>query len=88
MIIENMTTSAGNKAANQFLVCDDDDTVYFKSYESIIAKITIYGEVTVDPVYWDYSVTTGRYRNEFLGEGIADTRAKIASGEYELANLN
>ena len=88
MRIENMKTSGGNKAANQFLIYGNDGTVYFKSYEAIIAKVTIDGKVTLDSVYWDWSATTGRYRNDFLGEGIADTRAKIASGEYELANLN
>ena len=88
MRTENMTTRAGNKAANQFILYADDDTVYFKSYESIIAKRTIDGKVTLDPVYWDYSVTTRRYRVKFLCEHGGITQAKIDSGEYELANLN
>jgi hypothetical protein len=46
------------------------------------------GSIVLDNYYWDYSVTTGRYRNEFLNEGIAETRKKIASGEYQLTNLN
>jgi len=33
-------------------------------------------------------VRHGKYRNEFLREGIADTRKKIKSGEYALADLN
>jgi len=37
---------------------------------------------------WDYSVTTGRYRNQFLGETKAETQKKIDSGEYELVDLN
>ena len=42
----------------------------------------------LDEHYWDYSATTGKYRNQFLGEGIAETRAKIESGEYILIDLN
>ena len=33
---------------------------------------------------WDYSVTTGKYRNQFLGEGIKETREKIANGTYKI----
>jgi len=44
-------------------------------------------KIILDSYYWDYSRTTGKYRNQFLGEGIADTRAKIESGEYKLADL-
>jgi len=59
----------------------------FLSYGTVIAK-RINGKVTLDRVYWEYSRTTGYYRNQFLGEGIADTRKKIASGLYNLSNLN
>ena len=41
-----------------------------------------------DENYWDYSSTTGRYRNKFLGETKKETQAKIDSGEYILTNLN
>jgi hypothetical protein len=33
-------------------------------------------------------MTTGKYRNQFLGETKKDTEAKIKSGEYILADLN
>jgi len=36
----------------------------------------------------DYSVTTGKYRNQFLGETKKETEAKIKSGEYILTDLN
>lgn len=45
-------------------------------------------QITLDEHYWDYSATTGKYRNQFLNEGIAETRKKIESGEYVLADLN
>ena len=71
-------------------------TETFQSYDSIIAKIS-YGiddynstrmYVYLDSTYWDYSRTTGKYRNEFLGENKAETQRKIDSGEYILTNLN
>ena len=31
---------------------------------------------------WDYSVTTGKYRNQFLNETKKETLAKLKSGEY------
>lgn len=59
----------------------------FQSYESNIAFKT-YPTVYLDKTYWDYSVTTGKYRNIFLGEKKADTQKKIDSGEYILTDLN
>ena len=81
-----MTSARGNTVPNQFIITDNGDE-YFQSYKSIIAKRSK-GKIYLDDYYWDYSVTTGKYRNEFLGEGIAETRKKIASGEYVLTNLN
>mgnify|MGYP001226214941 FL=1 len=86
MKVENMKSARGNKVPNQFIITDNGDE-YFQSYRSIIAKRSE-GKIYLDDYYWDYSKTTGKYRNEFLGEGIAETRKKIASGEYILTNLN
>ena len=74
--------------ANQWVITTDEGE-FFQSYKSIIA-FTPYGggKTVLDEKFWDYSTTTGKYRNEFLGEGIEETRKKIASGEYTLANLN
>jgi len=86
MKVENMTSTRGNKIANQFLITDNGDE-YFQSYKSMIAKRS-QGKIYLDEYYWDYSVTTGKYRNQFLGEGIADTRKKIEQGVYILTDLN
>ena len=86
MKVENMTSARGNKVANQFII-NSEEGCYFQSYNSIIVKIEG-REVYLDEYFWDYSVTTGKYRNDFLGEGIAETRAKIKSGEYTLTDLN
>ena len=90
MKVRNMTSSKGNKIANQFIITDGETKV-FQSYDSVIARVS-YGAadrlVQLDQYYWDYSVTTGKYRNQFLGETKAETQKKIDSGEYILTNLN
>lgn len=100
MKVSNFTSNAGNTVANQFLI-KEGSTHTFQSYGSTIAVIKhqhllgcydANGKhkaiVTLDERYWDYSRTTGKYRNQFLGETISETRAKIKSGEYKLRDLN
>lgn len=93
------STRSGRPVANQFIIEEEGRGANgnflrretFQSYQSIIAVKTIWNDrvdVVLDTDTWDYSRTTGKYRNEFLGEGVADTRAKIKSGEYKLENLN
>ena len=88
MKVTNMTSSKGNKVANQFIMTDSEGREYFQSYDSVIAVKCLDGVVELDSNTWDYSVTTGKYRNQFLGETKKETQAKIDSGEYILANLN
>ena len=88
MKVRNMTSSRGNKVANQFIITDNHNNEIFQSYNTVIAIRNDSGIVYLDKYSWDYSVTTGKYRNEFLGEGIAETRKKIDSGEYILTDLN
>tara|TARA_R100000426_G_scaffold87075_1_gene70238 strand:- start:502 stop:765 length:264 start_codon:yes stop_codon:yes gene_type:complete len=87
MKVENMTSNKGNKIANQFIIYDDNSNKYFQSYKSVIAKI-VNNKIYLDKNYWDYSVTTGKYRNIFLKETKKETEKKIKSGEYILTNLN
>ena len=77
----------GRPIANQFII-STDDVVYFQSYRSVIAKKELNGTITLDRDYWDYSVTTGKYRNQFLSEDKKTTEKKIKSGEYKLDSLN
>lgn len=91
MKIRNIISNSGNAVRNQFLITDDQGNEYFQSYDSIIAKKDYSGEkrvVYLDEYYWDYSTTTGKYRNMFLGEDKKTTEKKIKSGEYVLTNLN
>jgi len=91
MKVENIESNRGNKIANQFVITDDKQNEYFQSYRSMIVKKDYEGDqvkIYLDQKYWNYSNTTGKYRNIFLGETIKDTRAKIKSGEYILTDLN
>lgn len=98
--VENMTsTNSHKKIANQFIITDEGHGALgnfikrevFQSYDSVIAIRTFWPDeirIELDKEYWDFSTTTGKYRNKFLNETIAETRVKIASGEYVLADLN
>jgi len=87
MKIKNMISSNGNKVANQFIIIDNDRTI-FQSYDSIIAIEENGKKTLLDKDKWNCSQITGEYRNQFLGETIKETRRKIKSGEYILTNLN
>lgn len=86
MKVENKTSNNGNSVPNQFIITEGSTRI-FQSYNSVIARVDFDG-VTLDEKYWDYSTTTGKYRNIFLGENKKQTEAKIKSGEYKLTNLN
>ncbi len=60
----------------------------FQSYNSIIVKRYNNGNVDLDRNYWDYSLTTGTYRNVFLAEKKPETERKIKQGIYKLVDLN
>ena len=85
-----MTSTNGNKVANQFIITDDNGNTFFQSYRSVIVKkpLEVWNKIELDQKYWNYSNTTGKYRNIFLNETIKDTRKKIKSGEYKLTDLN
>ena len=96
MKVKNMTSRTGRMVANQFIITMTNRCVtveYFQSYDSLIAKritsqISGRAIIRLDVNKWDYSTTTGKYRNQFLGETKKETQAKIDSGEYILTNLN
>ena len=87
--VQNMVSDRGNDIANQFVIITKNGR-FFQSYDSIIAfipndrskKIKLYS------YYWDYSKTTGKYRNQFLGEDKKRTQQKISNKTYQLTNLN
>ena len=72
--IKNMSFDVMQK--NQY-VFNLKDCKMFYSYKSIIAIKYDNGEVLLDSDYWDYSRTTGKYRNIFLDEDKKTTEKKI-----------
>ena len=84
-----MEVNVKSIAENQFII-ETRDGQYFQSYESVIAfkPFNPVKPIQLDECKWNCSKTTGKYRNEFLGETITITRKKIVSGEYVLTELN
>ena len=83
-----MTTKVKQLANNQFIITEEHGET-LQSYESIIVyRSFAFHPIKLDKKYWNYSKTTSKYRNQFLGETTKETQSKIASGEYILTNLN
>jgi|SRR6056300_827418 hypothetical protein len=94
--VRPMTSRGGNDLANQQIMSDPHGET-FVSYGSKIAYRShdMYGvgnerrhKIVLDEYYWNYSRTTSKYRNEFLGFGVDECRKRIADGTIKLANLN
>ena len=97
--VQNMRSSRGNDVPNQFEIFTPDGKI-FQSYSSVIAFIpknhphTVTGatppewRIKLDINKWDYSKTTGIYRNQFLRETKKETERKIKDGIYILTDLN
>ena len=84
-------TKVKQLANNQFIINDNENKT-FQSYDSIIVFIPANQSgkypTQLDKKYWNYSKTTSKYRNIFLGETTKETQVKIDSGEYILTDLN
>jgi len=87
--VENMTSHSGNDVPNQFIIYTKNGK-FFQSYGSIIAFIPKdrTKKIKLDKFYWDYSKTTGKYRNIFLCEMKKETEKNITNKNYQLTNLN
>ena len=96
-----LTQHGGNPTPSQIVttvVQGIKTTRVFQSYGVVIAKIvTDYSnpllnrprrKVYVDKIYGDYSNTTRRYRNVFLGMNSQELRDGIKSGAVKVVNLN
>ena len=87
-IVENFKSSkSGLPIANQFRIALQNGIEVFQSYNSIIA-VKANNEIYLDQNRWNYSRTTGKYRNIFLNEYTKETRNKIDNGTYAMADLN
>ena len=66
MKVKNMVSANGNFVPNQFII-KNGDTVWFQSYETIVARVSG-SDVTLDTNAFDYSRTTSKYLYLFLDE--------------------
>lgn len=74
---------------SNFVVIQDKNFKTCLSYNVVIAKINIKtNKITLDSKYWDYSRTTRKHRNEFLGMDAKQISKMIANKEIKLADLN
>ena len=80
--VNNMVSDRGNDIPNQFELRFDGGIV-FQSYNSVIA-VKLYND---NKVYlgddWDYSRTTGKYRNKFLGVNKAEIVKGLTNGNFQ-----
>lgn len=85
--VRQMISNSGNPVANQFIIYTDEGR-YFQSYNSLIAFIpnSFNKPIQVGPD-WNYSRTTGKYRNQFLNMDKKELEAKLENGEAVFADL-
>ena len=97
MIVRNMISPKGNYVPNQYVININTYEI-FQSYRSIIIINDLKdNSVYLNKDYYDYSNTTSRYRNIFLGITTKEMEQKIKQKEfilipndkieYKLANL-
>jgi len=97
--VSNMISDKGNLIENQFILKDySTDKVEkhttlvgkaFQSYDSVIAfKPCNSLKIYLDVNKWDYSNTTAKYRNRFLGMTTAEVKRSIKDGDIKLVDLN
>ena len=86
--VDNMLSSRGNTAPNQFIIKTDVGT-YFQSYKTIIALIENNpNKIILDNNALHYSVTTSKYLYKFLGMKKDEILLKIGEGKIILKDLN
>lgn len=79
----NMKTRKGTIVPNQIVITTSIGD-YFQSYDSLVAFKPKEGPVQLGPS-WNCSVTTSKYRAQFLGESTAETQSKLDSGVHVLS---
>ena len=85
--VSNLVSDSGNNIANQFSIRTPKGR-YFQSYDSMIAFVPYHGLIKLDATYWDYSRTTSKYRNRFLGLTTDQIKQQIKDKTIKLTNLN
>tara|TARA_R110002020_G_scaffold53200_1_gene149108 strand:- start:4491 stop:4784 length:294 start_codon:yes stop_codon:yes gene_type:complete len=95
MKVENMKNNNNNIVKNQFIITAGNKK-YFQSYNRIIVMIEydiyysdeVLEDIYIDPDYYDYSKTTTRYRNIFLGVSNDTFKKNLKENKYTFKSLN
>ena len=89
-IVNNMISNNNNPVPNQFDIMIKGYR-FFQSYKTVIAMRDLTGDnckTYLDVNRWDYSVTTSRYRNKWLGMTTKQIKKAIKDGSIILKDLN
>ena len=84
--VYNMQSSNGNDVPNQFEIYTDNGKM-FRSYNSNIAFIPNDEDIIYLGHNWDYSQTTSKYRNQFLGMDKKEILKRIENGTAKVVKL-
>ena len=71
-------------ANNQFIIRTNNE-VFLQSYDKIVLKIDIKGNVFLTH-FWNYSKTTSKYTSIFLGLSSKDIKKRLDLNEYTLVD--
>lgn len=82
MKVKHLINERHRLVKNHFVVELDSKTILY-SYESSIVMIDAQGQIHLS-AHWDYSATTIKNRELFLGEPSIETQKKIKNGEYKM----
>ena len=85
-----MVSPNGRKVPNQIIIMDGNKR-YFQSYNVIVAMVDTsedFYQTYLDEKFWNYSKTTSKYLNEYLGMKSEQVKNAIKRGELILTNLN
>lgn len=84
MKVQNIIGYNGNEVRNQFIIeNEEDNVVLFQSYSSPIVEIDRTNKIITIYPAWDYSTTTGKYRNKFLrDQGFSELADKKSLERY------
>lgn len=80
--IQSMQSSTGNSVPNQFIIYFDKGSIFW-SYNTPIV-LSLMGQDYLNYSSWDYSATTGKYRNKYLQvESKRETEKLLKSGSLK-----
>lgn len=87
-IVDNMVSlkTGYTRVENQFIIYGDKGRA-FQSYNTIIAVICNNGNIYLTKDY-NYSATTSKYCNRFLGLSSKERDAEIKNGKIKIIEIN